>query len=97
MTKTEKLYKAVVDKIQHSTNVEATAKEIMELFDVELGDWGIGKHVRITDNTSEHEFELGEVVRIIEPSEGGESWFCAGISGRWHVSELEGVLVKVSH
>jgi hypothetical protein len=96
MTKTEKIYGAVVDKIKHSTNVETTAKEIMELFDVELGDWGIGKHVRITDNKSEHEFEMGEVVRIIEPSEDDGYWFCSGLSGRWHVSEGEGVLVKVS-
>ena len=57
--------------------------------------WEEGKSVRITHCIYGHEFEIGEVVQIVDYyGDGGRAeWYCTNGKTYWYISENEGELV----
>lgn len=55
------------------------------------GSWSIGRKVEVTGCFHGHDFEIGEVVKIIEHEpRDTASWLCTNGKDNWWLSESEG-------
>lgn len=70
------------------------AEEILRLFSLS-GCFTIGAKIQITKCIYGHEYEIGEVVTIIDHEEENNqttSWLCRNVHGKeWYINEEEGV------
>lgn len=61
-----------------------------------LGEWAVGKHVKIHSNISGHEFEIGQVVKIVDYDDDGcgADWTCSDGKANWWVREDEATVCE---
>lgn len=73
---------------------QVAQKQLFVLFGVS-GCFTIGARIQITHCIHGHEYEIGEVVTIIdhEPDER-TSWLCESKNGQWYICEDEGFPVN---
>ena len=91
--KTETL--SILEKVKTGELTPQVAQEqLFVLFGVS-GCFTIGTKIQITKCIHGHEYEIGEVVTIIDHEEENNqttSWLCRNIHGReWYINEEEGI------
>ena len=86
---------SILEKVKNGELTPKVAqKQLFVLFGVS-GCFTIGAKIQITKCIHGHEYEIGEVVTIIDHEEENNqttSWLCRNVHGKeWYINEEEGI------
>jgi hypothetical protein len=69
------------------------------LSDSEIGEecknFFIGAILKIKDSLTSHQFDIGELVTVIEYDKNFDNWRCQKVKSNWYVSEIEAELYHI--
>lgn len=82
---------AILEKVKtREITTQVAQEQLFVLFGVS-GCFTIGAKIQITKCIHGHEYDIGEVVTIID-NEEEDSWLCRNVHGReWYINEEEGI------
>ncbi len=90
-----------INRIMNKENVSGSLLRVLDkeldLVKIQTSDepFMVGARVKITDNTSGHEYDIDEIVILMSYDEEYNSWICKGKDDtEWCIKEHEGFVVN---
>ena len=86
---------SILEKVKNGQlTMQVAQEQLFVLFGI-IGCFTIGAKIQITKCIHGHEYEIGEVVTIIDHEEENNqttSWLCRNVHGKeWYINEDEGI------